>query len=372
MPVAENDDTGHLLQIDDYQVLTRVGRGPRGDVWHARAINGREVALKVFHPHLTRVPNFVFRFEKETSALSALSHPNVARLLDRGRSKENYFIATEWLGGASLREQVKGPIPSNEAVVIGLAICDVLDYTHRRGLPHRNLSLDNVFIDSAKHVRVSDFGLARLGSSNFTEFPTDEARNDLYELGVLLYRLVTNRAPQEPLLVPSKLVPGVPKRFDEAISRALSTDQVRYGRASEMALALRLASSIGSTVPEKHEAEGLAFTIDGRFISVVIAPDATGGSCEGGIQELGKHLSQPGPWRVAYDFGNLLSLDNGVQAAILRLHLRYQKNLERVAFFSPRSLVRASALVVGSSVKRLPWKSFAGEALMRTWLWEGT
>jgi serine/threonine protein kinase len=361
----------HAVQIDDYQVISHVGRGPRGDVWHARAANGREVALKVFHPHLSKVSNFVFRFEKETSALGALSHPNVARLVDRGRSRDNYFIATEWLGSTSLATQVVGTMPPSEAVAVCVAICEALDYTHRRGLPHRNLSFENVFVDSAKHVRLTDFGLARLGSSNFVEFAPDEARNDLHDLATLLYRLVTSRAPQQPLLVPSKIVPGIPKRLDEVIAQALSESRDRYSRASEMAVALRLVTSSNGAAA-RHEAAGLSFTIEGRYISVQIASDASAQSCEAGLQELAKHLAQPGPWRVAYDLGNLLQLENGVQAAILRLHLRHQKNLERVAFYSPRSLVRASALVVGSSVKRLPWKSFAGEALMRTWLWEGT
>jgi serine/threonine protein kinase len=336
-------------------------------VWHARAANGRDVALKVFHEQLTSVPNFIFRFEKETAALSALSHPNAVRVLDRGRSRGGrYYIASEWLPGRSLKELVTTPLSAREATNVGLAVCDVLDYTHRRGLPHRNVSLENVFLDSSKHVRVSDFGLARL---NTTEYPPDEARADLYALGVLLYRLVCGKLPSDPLLLPSKLVPGVPKRFDEAIARALAEPKNRFGRASEMALALKLVTATAGELTEKSPSgAGLSIAVDGRLVSVSVSPDATSHDCENAMLELGKVLSQPGPWRIAYDFGNLLQLDNGIQALILRLHLKHQRNLERVAFYSPRSLVRASALVVGSTVKRLPWKSFAGLALMRTWL----
>jgi hypothetical protein len=360
---------GRVSQIDDYQLLAKVGSGPRSEVWQARASNGRDVALKLFSPSLCSAPNFIFRFEKETAALSALSHPNVLRVVDRGRHRDQYYIASEWLPASSLQATLSGPVSAQDAANIALGVCEALDYTHRRGLPHRNLSMTNVFVDASKHVRVSDFGLARLSKPDFAP---DEVRTDLYDLGALLYRLVTGKAHHTPFLAPSKIVPGLPKRLDEVLLRALAEPNARFGRASEMALALRLVTSMAHGGAQTHESEGLSVAVAGQLVSVVVAAGASVANCEAGIEQLGKILAQPGPWRVAYDFGNLTQLDHGIQALLLRLHIRHQKNLERVAFFSPRSLVRASALVVGSSVKRLPWKSFAGEALMRNWLGDGS
>jgi hypothetical protein len=84
--------------------------------------------------------------------------------------------------------------------------------------------------------------------------------------------------------------------------------------------------------------------------------------------ELDRHLAQPGSWRIAYDLGALSSLDEDVAELMLRAHMRHQRKLDRIAFCSPRSLVRSGTLLLAGSVKRVPTRVFAAAPPMRAWI----
>jgi serine/threonine protein kinase len=164
-------------QLDSFELLSAIGRGPRAEVWHARTRSGRDVALKLFHPHLCKNASFVARFEKETAALAALSHPNALAALDRGRAGDRFYVVTERMTRGSLADLRGEPVSPDLAARIALEICEVLDYAHRRGLPHRNLVPENVFIDARDRVRVSDFGLSLLSTGAAAD---GDARADLW------------------------------------------------------------------------------------------------------------------------------------------------------------------------------------------------
>jgi len=355
-------------RVEGFDLITRIGRGPRAEVWQARTSGGAEVALKIFLPHLTTRPGFLTQFEKETSPLTAVNHPNILSALVRGRSGTSYYLAAPLMRSGSLKKRLsEGPVPLATALKIGVAVLEGLDYAHRRGLVHRNLVPENVFVEGER-VLVSDFGLSLLEGRSFNDGDT---RSDLFSLGAILYELVTGTTPDAGPVAPSRKVSDVPARFDELIARALAVDpRERFGRASEMALALRLVSPQTNGISERHR-DAMLFSISGRLITVSMSPQATVSHVESTLAEIDKVVSNQGPWRIAYDFGRLNILDDNVRAALLRFHIRHQRNLERVAFCSPRALVRASALVLGGSVKRVPWKSFAASAPMRTWLEKG-
>src|SRR5262249_34139684 len=90
-------------RIEGFEILDWIGSGPRSVVWRARTRGGAEVGLKVLHPNLGHRPGFISLFERVTAALSALSHPNILGLVDRGVSDGHHYLVSEWMPRGSLR-----------------------------------------------------------------------------------------------------------------------------------------------------------------------------------------------------------------------------------------------------------------------------
>jgi serine/threonine protein kinase len=351
-------------QLDSFELLSAIGRGPRAEVWHARTRSGRDVALKLFHPHLCKNASFVARFEKETAALAALSHPNALAALDRGRAGDRFYVVTERMTRGSLADLRGEPVSPDLAARIALEICEVLDYAHRRGLPHRNLVPENVFIDARDRVRVSDFGLSLLSTGAAAD---GDARADLHALGALLQLMVYGTRSTDGHAARER---HVSPRLLDVLGRALAARAAdRFGRASEMALALRLAAATPARDAEPRAAsEALAYSVDGNVVSVTLSPEATPDAVRDRLAQLERLLTSGGPWRVAYDLGSVRILDDGVRMLLERLHARVQRNVERVGFCSPRALVRATALMLGGSLRGVNTRSFAAAGPMYAWL----
>src|SRR5262249_46590156 len=158
-------------------------------------------------------------FEKETAGVMSLLHRNIASTVDRGKSNNQYFIVQEFFGSGSLREQMRaGAMEPARAVKIAIAICEALDYSHRRGLPHRHLVPENVFLVGGDVVKVGDFGMTLLSSPP----PTDgsEVATDLFDLGALLYEMIGGSSPGvRPTPLSGRA--GVTPKLDELLSRSL-------------------------------------------------------------------------------------------------------------------------------------------------------
>jgi serine/threonine-protein kinase len=147
--------------------MERIGRGPRTESWRATAPGANEeVAFRVVRPEVADRPEFLTLFEKETSALTALSHPNILPTNLRGRSGGKYFFTQSLARDGSLRDAIRRGVPPERALHISLAICDALEYAHRRGLPHRHLVAENVFLTRLQNVLVADFGLSLLTAAS--------------------------------------------------------------------------------------------------------------------------------------------------------------------------------------------------------------
>jgi serine/threonine protein kinase len=356
--------------IEGVELDSRVARGSRAELWKGHTPGGKAVAVKIFLPHISQHPRFLTQFEKHTSALRSLSHPNVLPALDRGKSGSTFFLVTEWVERGSLRDRMLGGrLTVRQAVNIGLEVCEALDYAHRRGLLHRNLVLENILTDAAGRTRVADFSLSLLHTPQFEQYY--EARNDLHALGSVLYELVLGGPPPERFALPPAIT-DFPQRFSELLSRALSPDaSARFSRASEMALALRLAAreDTGKQRSERPEtAQALTIAVTGKLVTITVAPNANPQNAKAALHEIDTLLGKGGPWRLAYDLGSLSLMDDGLAGELSRLHVKHQKNLEAVAFSSPRALVRSSALLIGGAVRQLPWKMFAVRSVMQQWL----
>ena len=273
-----------VLVDSRYRLLRRLGSGGMADVWAAEDTElGREVALKMLHSRLAADADFVERFRREASAAAGLQHPNVVSVYDRGESQGTYYIAMEYLRGASLKDLVRrGPLEPRYAVELVVQVLRAARFAHRRGIVHRDLKPHNVMLDDEGRVKVTDFGIARAGASDMTEtgsimgtaqYLSPEqaqghavtASSDLYSIGVMLFELLTGRVPfegespvtialrhvSEPPPAPSQLNPAVPPALDAVVLRALAKDpRGRFADADDFISALTAATTAPQDVTQ--------------------------------------------------------------------------------------------------------------------------
>jgi predicted Ser/Thr protein kinase len=244
-------------EIPGYDMLELLGRGGMGEVWRARQQSlNRIVAVKVLSPTLAVEPDFVRRFERESSALATIAHPNVVTVFDRGSANGHWYFVMEFVEGRSLRERVEAHPPRNDLIRLVLQVLRAVDHAHRKGVIHRDLKPENVLIDSAGDAKVADFGLAgmsEVGRSSLTmtavamgtahymapeqrrDAKNVDGRADLYSLGVILYELFCQELPTGKFPTPREKVPDLDPRLDAIIMRMLEQDpEKRPARASEV------------------------------------------------------------------------------------------------------------------------------------------
>ena len=252
-----------------YRIVRKLGAGGMANVYLAEDQElGRRVAIKILNDRHAHDEQFVERFRREAKNAAALNHPNIVSIYDRGEAEDSYYIAMEFLDGRSLKELIlgHGPAPVNVAIEYVRQILSALRFAHRHGIVHRDIKPHNVLVDREGRVKVTDFGIARAGTSQMTEagsivgtaqyLSPEQARggevdqrSDLYSLGVVLYELLTGETPFEgdtPVEIamkhlstmpppPSTLRPELPHDLDMVVMRALAKDpEERYQSADEM------------------------------------------------------------------------------------------------------------------------------------------
>jgi serine/threonine-protein kinase len=240
------------------------------EVYLARdqALN-RPVALKALFPEFAREPSFVERFRREAQAAANLNHPNIVAIYDWGQESGTYFIVMEYVEGRSLREliQSEGTLEPGQAADIAAEIASALAFAHRSGVVHRDVKPGNVLLTEQGTVKVTDFGIARAGTSDgltqtgsvmgtATYFSPEQAqglavdgRSDVYSVGVVLYEMVCGVPPfvaespvsvaykhvREEPIAPSLRAPGVPVALEQIILGALAKDpEHRYQSADDL------------------------------------------------------------------------------------------------------------------------------------------
>jgi serine/threonine protein kinase len=147
-----------------YEITGLLGKGGMGEVYKARDTKlRRDVAVKVLPPALTADPERRLRFQREAQTVAALAHPNVAVIHEIGEHEGSPFLVMELLQGKTLDEAVQGkPLSLKEWVGYALPIAEGLAHAHRNGIVHRDLKAANVMITDEGHVKLLDFGLAKL------------------------------------------------------------------------------------------------------------------------------------------------------------------------------------------------------------------
>jgi hypothetical protein len=157
-------------RLGPYEILAPLGAGGMGAVYRARDTRlGREVAVKVLPPHLLDSSDALVRFEREARAVAALSHPNILALHDVGRDGPVAYAVTELLEGETLREVVaRGPMPARRALDVLAQIARGLGAAHDRGVVHRDVKPENLFLTRDGQVKILDFGIATHSDANVT------------------------------------------------------------------------------------------------------------------------------------------------------------------------------------------------------------
>jgi serine/threonine-protein kinase len=224
MPLPLPDDSGSLVTepkphviAGRYEVRGLVGVGGMGAVYkvYDRALD-EVVALKMIRPEMSHSAEMLERLRREVKLARRVTHPNVARTFDFGEANGEHFLTMELVAGESLAMRLarSGPFDLGELVKLVGPICEGLAAAHGAGVVHRDLKPDNVLIGDDGRVVIMDFGVARLaaGSPNDTavavgtpaymapeqvEGSEVDARADIYQLGVMLFELLTGRLPFE-------------------------------------------------------------------------------------------------------------------------------------------------------------------------------
>jgi hypothetical protein len=206
-----------MTVLAHYELMDEVGVGGMGTVHRARdSRDGSIVAVKVLHPHLSRDPDYIRRFEREVRIAQRLDSPRIVRVLDAGADGASRYIVMEYVEGKTLAQVIheRGQLPVAEVIAIATAVAEALDAAHAAGIVHRDISPQNVLIQPDGSVKVTDFGVARdLGATAMTatsmllgkpqyiapevvtgKSPVD-IRSDVYSLGVVLYQMLTGVVP---------------------------------------------------------------------------------------------------------------------------------------------------------------------------------
>jgi hypothetical protein len=205
-----------MASFGRYEIVDKLGEGAMGVVYRARDLNmGRVVALKMLSAELGGEDELHLRFQREAEAIGRLSHPNIVSVFDLGQVEGRLYMAMELLDGEDLRQLIEKQVNLGlaERVRILAEICAGVGYAHSRGVVHRDIKPANIVVTASGHVKLLDFGLARVASRDTItrrgvilgtpDYMSPEQamgkgidqRTDIFSSGAVFYEFLTGQKP---------------------------------------------------------------------------------------------------------------------------------------------------------------------------------
>ena len=326
------------------EILAFIGQGGMGAVYKARQKQlDRIVALKILPPGIGDSA-FAERFTREARALAKLNHPGIVTLYEFGEQPAThdnqpsiYYFLMEFVDGVTLGRLLNaGRVSAREALAIVPQICDALQFAHDQGIVHRDIKPENILLDRRGHVKVADFGLAKImandapliltdascragilpaspikesllltepgklmGTPNYmapeqADHPAEvDHRADIYALGVVFYQMLTGELPGKPIAPPSSKI-QIDVRLDEVVLRALERKpELRYQQASvlktqvESIAATQENQSVVTASPKRQESRFSRTAIAGAGLIILAVILWAGAWFVDGLSEAG-------------------------------------------------------------------------------------
>ena len=262
---------------DRYEIIEKVGSGGMADVYKAKCHRlDRYVAIKVLKSEYSDDKTFVAKFRAEAQSAARLSHPNVVNVYDVGEEDGIYFIVMELVEGITLKSFIerKSKLDTKEAVSVAIQIAQGMEAAHSNHIIHRDIKPQNIIISKEGKVKVTDFGIAKMATSETITSNAmgsvhyispeqarggfSDERSDIYSLGITMYEMLTGRVPfsgdntvsvallhlQEEPLPMRELEPFIPVSLDRIVQKCLQKKpERRYLSASDLIADLKMSLS---------------------------------------------------------------------------------------------------------------------------------
>ena len=254
------------VQVGRYQILDTIGVGANSRVVRAfDPMIGRSVAIKLFPPALANGEGRA-RFLKEARVVGQISHPSIVALHDMGidESSSTPYLVMEYVEGQPLERMLdKGSIPFPRACAWIGDVASALSLAHRKGIIHGDVKPANILVSDDGRIKLTDFGMARLASRDMKDTPLlgtpaywcpeqilgkpQDARSDIFSLGVVLYEMITGNRPfdadslqgmcarimSSTPLPPSQTNPSLPAGLNELVLACMQKDPARRRASAE-------------------------------------------------------------------------------------------------------------------------------------------
>ena len=264
-----------FIKLGKYKILSKLGKGAMGMVYKGydpgikRYVAIKTVVSEFFDRNdSAEMQSVIARFKKEAQSAGRLNHPNIVSVYEYGESNGIFYIVMEFVQGQELKKyftENRSFSKISSIVKLMAQLLDALNHSHKNGIIHRDVKPGNIILTPNGNIKLTDFGVARIETSDLTQVGTIigtpaylspemikgqpvDARTDLFSAGVVFYQLLTGKKPFEGSTItntmhqilnnehipPSSLNPSVPKEFDTIIRKALAKNpDHRYLTASD-------------------------------------------------------------------------------------------------------------------------------------------